>query len=767
MKKYILLTLFIFTALHLSAVDLNGVKWISIEKTLTKPNQWICYRKAFTLEKAEKTAMLTISVDSKYWLWVNGKLVVFEGGLKRGPNPDDTYFDRLDIASYLKKGNNTIALLMWYWGKDGFCHKNSGSPGLLAKLQSGNREIISDASWKVKVHPAYGESQEPFPNYRLPESNIHFDARKDIPDWMKPEYDDSNWQQATIAGSYPCQPWNQIHPRPFPNWYDSGLTEYVSVERSFKSDTLIIKAKLPRNISVTPYFEIEANEGLFIDIRSDNYKGGSEYNVRAEYVTKKGKQSFEAFNYVNGHAIIYTIPPGVKVNKIAYRETRFNTEHVGSFECDDIFLNTLWQKSLNTMNLNMRDAIQDPDRERSQWWGDAVIVSGEILYSCDSNAHGLIQKAIRNLVDWQRKDSVLYSPVPAGSWARELPLQMLASIGKFGMWNYYLYTGDTETIRHAYPAVKRYLAKWKTDERNLVIHRPGDWDWGDWGENIDLPILDNAWYCLALEGAQNMASILGYKEDASVYHQQIKTIKQAVNTFYWNGKVYCSSDFQESPDDRANGLAVLAGFADSDKWKSIKTFLTDNFHASPYMEKYILEAFFVSGDVQGGLDRMKKRYKYMVDHPLTTLWEDWQIGGAGGGSINHGWAGGPLSLLSQYIAGISPLEAEWNKILIKPMLGNLKQVVCTVPTKTGTITATIKNQTGHLYSIDVTNTDNKIIHIAFPKDKIKQSLVINGRKYENNQLSRINQHSVKYLKSDESYHYFEIKNPTINISATH
>ena len=39
------------------------------------------------------------------------------------------------------------------------------------------------------------------------------------------------------------------------------------------------------------------------------------------------------------------------------------------------------------MNLNMRDAIQDPDRERSQWWGDAVIVSGEIFYACDLNGN--------------------------------------------------------------------------------------------------------------------------------------------------------------------------------------------------------------------------------------------------------------------------------------------------------------------------------------------------------------------------------------------
>jgi len=36
-------------------------------------------------------------------------------------------------------------------------------------------------------------------------------------------------------------------------------------------------------------------------------------------------------------------------------------------------------------------------------------------------------------------------------------MQMLASIGDYGFWHYYLHTGDSATIAHAYPAVKRYL----------------------------------------------------------------------------------------------------------------------------------------------------------------------------------------------------------------------------------------------------------------------------------------------------------------------
>jgi hypothetical protein len=102
-------------------------------------------------------------------------------------------------------------------------------------------------------------------------------------------------------------------------------------------------------------------------MRTDNYKGGSEFNYRSEYVTREGVQEFESLAYLNGHWLIYSIPPGVEILGLRYRETRYDTDFAGSFECDDPFLNTLWLKSRNTMIVNMRDSIQDPDRERAQW----------------------------------------------------------------------------------------------------------------------------------------------------------------------------------------------------------------------------------------------------------------------------------------------------------------------------------------------------------------------------------------------------------------
>ena len=77
---------------------------VEIDRTLgcpgatDAPNQWIAFRKDVRLDAVPGSAPARIAVDSKYWLWVNGRLVVFEGGLKRGPNPQDSYFDEKETT---------------------------------------------------------------------------------------------------------------------------------------------------------------------------------------------------------------------------------------------------------------------------------------------------------------------------------------------------------------------------------------------------------------------------------------------------------------------------------------------------------------------------------------------------------------------------------------------------------------------------------------------------------------------------------------------
>jgi len=67
-------------------------------------NTWMCFVKDFACETVLNTAIVKIAADTKYWLFINGKTVLLEGGLKRGLTQASTYYDVLDIAGSIKKG---------------------------------------------------------------------------------------------------------------------------------------------------------------------------------------------------------------------------------------------------------------------------------------------------------------------------------------------------------------------------------------------------------------------------------------------------------------------------------------------------------------------------------------------------------------------------------------------------------------------------------------------------------------------------------------
>ncbi len=712
--------------------DLGTQPWGDVKSgAADQSNVWTCYRKKFTLAEKPAAAIARIAVDSKYWLWINGKLVIYEGGLKRGPNPRDTYFDRVDLTPFLLQGENTIAVLTWFWGKEGYSHKNSGKHGFLFELESGTNHLLgSDASWKALRHPAFGRTGEPHPNYRMPDENVHFDARLDIGAWTDPDFDDATWNPCEIYGAPPTAPWNQLIERPIPQWRSSKLLAYENAKEFPKiSNGTPIIARLPKNITISPYLKIKAPAGLTIDMRTDNYKGGSEYNYRAEYITKQGVQEFESLAYINGHWMIYTIPAGVEILDLRYRETRYDTDHVGRFTCDDDFLNRLWIKALNTMNVNMRDSIQDPDRERAQWWGDIVILMNQILYTCDDRGVRLVRKAMDNLIDWQKPDGVLYSPIPAGSWHDELPMQMLLSIGEKGFWNYYMQTGDRAAIERSYPAIARYLALWNFDQNGLAIHRPGGWDWGDWGENIDMPLMENALLYQAYHAAIKMAKLSGHEADIPGYEAKRKGIEDSYNKLFWNGSEYRSPGYTGKTDDRGHAMAVVFGLAKPEQWPAIKELFAREAHSSPYMEKFVLESLFLMNQPDAAFARMKHRYSKMVESPLSTLWEGWGVGaeGFGGGSYNHGWAGGPLTLMHEYAAGITPTSPAFATYSVKPQLGHLTKINCVSHTVKGLVEVKIQRDPKH-YRLQLTSPPETTATVWIPQSNTSVAAVrINGK----------------------------------------
>ena len=674
----------VLSMMFIFAAQAQEAHWITADDaTVNERNVWIEFRKDVDLKKNVKKAEAKIAADSKYWLWINGECAVFEGGLKRGPNKNDSYYDLVDLAPYLKKGKNDIRLLLWHFGKSGFSHNSSGKSGVIFDAPSIG--LVSDSSWQSQRLEAFQSTDKPKPNYRLSEANIRYDARLEGQDRLKPSIELGVWGD---------QPWGGLALRPIPQWKDYGVIETEYVKSTDDAGNIILTARLPYNTQMTPVIDVtDEGDGTLIRMETDHIMGGSEPCIRAEYITRKGQQRYESLGWMNGDElrIIYPADAPLTVNAIGYRETGYNCEFEGSFTCSDETINRFWNKAMRTLYVNMRDTYFDcPDRERAQWWGDVTVLIGQSFYQLSPEANALMKKAIHELVDWQRENGTLYSPVPSGTWNKELPAQMLSSVGPYGFWYYYMHTGDKETMEYVYPAVRKYLAVWKLDEEGLTEGRKGEWSWGDWGTNIDLRLLLAAWHYLALQAAIDMAELTGNEADIPEYTSIRESIHKAFNK-HWNGYAYRYPAYQGATDDRVQAMAILSGLADADKHEQIFQLFKKQKYASPYMEKYVLETLMKTGHGDFAMERFKKRFGPMIADTLhTTLFEGWEEGGYGGGSTNHAWSGGMLTVIAENICGVRPVVPGWKEFEIcpNPLISECDIVI---PSVAGKIRSTFKD----------------------------------------------------------------------------
>lgn len=719
--------------------------WITNNEDNTKKNEWVCFRKNFNIDNKSKIedAVCRIAVDSKYWLYINGEIVIRDGQLKRGEKGNSIYYDKVDIEKYLRIGENNISILVWHFGKSGFSHIDSGYGTLFFQAQLGEDLIISDDTWKVTKNSAYLEDEE-LTNPRLSESNIFYDSNLELENWYKNNYDDSNWSNAVINGKSGDKKWGELIKRDIPFFKYSELKEYTSKN----SEGEVFEMNLPYNMQVIPYLEVKSNGNEKIIISNDKDFNNTENYGKITYITKVGDQEYESPAWINGDKIYYYIPSGVEVISLGYRQTGYDTEMSGNFECDDEALNTLWQMANRTLYVNMRDTYMDcPDRERAMWIGDMSIEMEEAMYGLDTSANDLYEKCIKTLIGWKYED-VLCSVSPSIAANLQLPIQNLLSI--CSMYDYYQYTGNKKFLENVYPSVKDYMNLWVLKNDGLVTGTGNYfwnlWQWYDSQGKTDSEILENVWYYYALQNSYKMAEILNLKRDANKYKIKLEEINKTLNEKFWDGKGYKSENF-EGYDVRVNSIAVLAGIADESKYNEITSIIVNNYDNSTFMEKYVLEALSKMGKIAEVQERIKNKYSEMIQKQdfSTTLWEYWnnEIG-----SKNHAWSGGPLIIMSKYFAGIKPLESGYSKILIKPNFGNLNKLNANVNTVKGVINLKAEKKQNNLtLKIDV---PEKTL-VAVEKMSNESNIFINNKeiyidgKFNENKLASFEKEDGKYI----------------------
>lgn len=492
---------------------------------------------------------------------------------------------------------------------------------------------------------------------------------------------------------------------------DYGLKQYVRLSKDLphaENTTWKLVCEMPYNCQFQPWIEAEAPAGK--EIRFDSSNPLVRYLTPTETcLTEAGQHVYEAKKWVSGEGAIYTIPAGVTVRSVQYRETGFDTTFAGSFECNDEDYNILWKKAARTAYLCMRDHFYDcPDRERVGFWGDGTPELDQCFYIFDSSAHLLAKKL------------VLQKLAP-----KFYPGQILEFLGPYGLWFYYLQTGDLDSIRAVYDQTRTFLLE------TYQFGNPHTWfDWGK--ENKDTAVIETCFYYIDLKTLREMALATGHEADLPAIDARLEDIKSTFDGKYWKGNYYMSAQVSD-PDDRANAMAVNAGLADPSKWDAIHEVLSQKSNASCFFDRWVFEALCRMGKQDDAMLRMYHRYQTMIPCSITTLWEHYDRWWASrvnafdaASSLNHGW-NPPAILLSQTIAGISPEGPGWSIYHVLPKEAFLTSIKCVVPSLKGKVTMALR-KTAAEYSLTLTSPPDTTAIVGIPKSSFTKlnSIKVNG-----------------------------------------
>ena len=194
------------------------------------------FRKTFTVDQVPMRVPARITADSRYLLFVNGQ-EAFRGPIRSQPRR--LTYDMLDLAPYLKPGENTIAIYVVYYGTPRSYWMPAAPTASLGKTgvvvfeakTSGTSDadwLVSDASWKTLKSDAWSEAwknpaeMHPLFGDAIPTEVV--DASRLPYGWEQPDFDDSGWGHAHMIPAMgigstggtqpPTDPYGPLYPRP-------------------------------------------------------------------------------------------------------------------------------------------------------------------------------------------------------------------------------------------------------------------------------------------------------------------------------------------------------------------------------------------------------------------------------------------------------------------------------------------------------------------------------------------------------------------------
>ncbi len=620
--------------------------------------QWIWNDKSFneneycefcdTLKYENGKVNIRISVCGDYTLFVNGKYV------SSNQYADFEYYkvyDNIDITEYLKQGENTVSVLVWYFGKSGMRYLTP-SPGLIYEIFD-NNGIVCESNNKTlsRKSIAYLSGSKKKISPQLGYSFTYDSTKED--EWLKGELD--GFSESVII-----QEKREFYKRPI---LKHSINKLNKGEVILKTDNRYI-IDLGKEVVGLCSFSINSKKEQKINVSYgeclDNNHVKRKIDGRDfsfDYVAKSGKNIYA--NYMLRLACRYIeieCEDDITIEYIGLlpfvyptKEKTVNIENKLDKEIYDICVNTL--------KLCMMEHYVDcPWREQCMYAYDSrnQILSG--YYAFEDGNTDYARANLYLMSKDNRTDELLSICFPSGE---DLTIPAFSLYYILAVREFVEYTGDLKLAESVFEKLRTIMKAFcdnMSDGLVCSFEGKNHWNFYDWSpyadgvcENIEKS--DFIINCIFLLGLESFDYICKKLEIENEYESLEESISQKLREKFYNEKenVFFISNSSEEATELANSFAVLLGIADEKQSEQICEKLASGelLECSLSMKPFKYDALLKINKEKYKpviLEEIRQTYKKMLDAGSTTVWET--IKGASdfgnAGSLCHGWSAIPV-----------------------------------------------------------------------------------------------------------------------------
>lgn len=682
-----------------------GAVWIGSPHPFDLAECYLNFRVDLDLAAAPKAAVLHLTADSRYRLWVNGAFV------GRGPErswPSAMAVDARPVADLLQAGRNRLAIQVYAPGYSHFAHVHRAAAGLLAWLEiDGRTALVSDSGWRVRRDLSWSPL---VPRVSIYGTGVERrDMRLDH-DWQTEPIDAdplaTGWAPARIVQPPEGPIWAGLRPRitplldedlqglgrpcetrfgptpPEPAGDDPHLSltaAYAALPRAPVPD------QLPAGHTALWVFDLGVSR---ICVAGATLAAGAGDRLTVSYAEKRrgdavllpdpatycrmrptdlavlrdGPQVVEGFTLRGGRFLIFrldTLRPGTPAPRFHLRAPHYPLVERPTLPQEDPRLSAVTELCRTTTLACLQDGFVDSVwRESSQWLGD-VVAQAFALAGISDDARPL-RLALELAAAGAAPDGILPSVLPGEVPAYVVTDYNFSWIELLDLWSRHPGRDDEMLLRRHLPTLQRMLQRFAADlgTDGLLRSQPGRRLFLDWSpmDRSEPNLTYNLRYLHALRLAARLGRSLAEPE-AEVWQDGADRIAKVLRASHHGADGWRESPAGAPACQLALAFLILTDLAQGAAAESLADAMVARaldpedapapgklVLASPFMHHYVFQALARLGRGEDIRRIIALRWGRWADRGEPTTWENWAIDFPDG-SACHGFSAHPLGWL--------------------------------------------------------------------------------------------------------------------------